>query len=1186
MTLTPFEETVRNQRRVSAPETSAWVAANAGAGKTKVLTDRVMRLLLTGVPPSRILSITFTKAAAAEMADRLFQRLGEWALLDDEALREQLYELDNEKTRSTEEISVARRLFARALETPGGLKIQTIHSFCESVLKRFPLEAGIAPGFRVMEETESDALLYEIVSTFALQSLEIEGDAPIAGDFALLNEALGEDVLRSNLYALARRGLEISRAIAEAGGVTSFLNNLAEMLAVDPAWDEETLIDEYQLALDADFLESAFSALASGSKTDMERADALRTLLDATDLEDIWQASFDLFMTTAGTPRKSLATKQADSNLPGVKDRLVQVQETFLQLEEKRKGVALFGITTALYRLAIATYAQYTSEKRTRGLLDFDDLISKTASLFHDTSADWVLYKMDQEITHILVDEAQDTSDSQWRVIEGPLQEFFAGLGAAEENRTVFVVGDEKQSIYSFQGANVDLFREKQGALFGLVTTAEKPFLVEDLVLSFRSSQAVLSFVDAAFEAPGAAKGVSELAEMRHIPNRAGAAGQVELWPLVLRSEKEDGNPWDAPVDMPDVAHPARQLARHITGTIKSWLDEKKLLPARGRPVEPRDIMILCQSRGTIFQELVRELALQGVPTAGADRIKLMENIAVQDLVSATKFAVQSADDLSLAEVLKSPLFGFTDEDLFLLTREETATTLWKKLTLYSGEDDMLAQKCQYAQATLRRARTAGMLRGAHAFYMSLLEEGQPSGWQRFYSRLGEAAREPLQEFLNEALEYENTHPRTLQGFLQHVASLTTELKREIDGSDNLVRIMTVHGSKGLEADIVFLADATQANFARIDGLLPIGPLPEQAPQAYEKQYGYYAYSGAKSTDNPATERAREAAIAERAEEYRRLFYVAATRARDQLYICGTQIGRTKPESMLTKPDEEASWYALATRAFEKLDTVEAGEAPWGGVILRHATEQTDSVPDHVKSAPTQEPSLPEWLYEPAPREKTIRRISPSHLEVYDEAALITPAEEISYSPVTQAGAYSPFTRGNALHLLLEKLPDVPMEARAAVAAEMLQKQFADIEENDRQAWVSEVLAVLEEPAFAAVFGPGSRAEVSLLGQLGEGGEAPIVSGQIDRLCVLDDKVLIVDYKTNRPPPDKIADVPASYIGQLAAYRGLLQKIYQGKEVHCALLWTWDCRLMPIPQQVLDHAYVHSLVGPNAENQA
>ena len=881
-----YKETVAAQRAVATPANSAWVAANAGSGKTKVLTDRVMRLLLAGTDPSKILCITFTKAAAAEMADRLFRRLGEWALMEDDALQDQLAELDGEAARGRDQLSVARQLFARALETPGGLKIQTIHSFCESVLKRFPLEAGVMPGARVIEEHEARQLLQEIVSAAGVRAFS--GEAQDKQDFVTLTKEIDEENLRKDLFTLANRSFEILQCLEKHGGLDGFRDHLARRLGADPRVSPDAHKTAFVEKLDMTWLEGAYSAYLASGTNDQKRAAALRLVLDARTAENAFEAACALFMTGAGKPSAKMADAGAEKALPGLAERMTGYQAALVEALDHIRSRELYDTSAACYRLALRISEDYTRQKRARGWLDFDDLIQKTAQLFETAGADWVLYKLDQGIDHVLVDEAQDTSGPQWQVINGPLNEFFAGEAARELARTIFVVGDEKQSIYSFQGADVGLFRTQQEALTAQVTAAEMPFMVRGLTLSFRSVSPVLQFVDEVFADREAAEGVSETTELVHSANRQGHAGLVELWPLIEKEQVPAGRPWDAPVDTVTANDPSRQLAAHIADRIRHWLKTEELLPSRGRPIRPGDVMILCQRRGPVFHELVRELTRQGVPTAGTDRIRLLDHMAVKDMLSALRFALQPADNLSLAEVLKGPLFGFSEEDLFLLAYDRGAATLWQRLCAVADdqEGDEFTEKCRTAAASLRAARSRGLFAGAHAFMTFLLEEGDPSGWRRFYSRLGMAAREPLQELLNEALDFENSQPRTVQGFLSHIERRETELKKEVDGGDDLVRIITVHGSKGLEADIVILADAAYDNFSKVGNFLPLGEAGVTSA-GYAPEEGLYVRSTGKAADNQAARAAREYAVAQRAEEYRRLFYVAATRARDRLYICG-----------------------------------------------------------------------------------------------------------------------------------------------------------------------------------------------------------------------------------------------------------------------------------------------------------
>ncbi|GGD16057.1 double-strand break repair helicase AddA [Aquisalinus flavus] len=1165
--------TTASQRSAAAPGGSAWVAANAGSGKTKVLTDRVMRLLLAGHQPSKLLCITFTKAAAAEMADRLFRRLGSWALMDDANLREELRKLDD-APRTAQDLSDARKLFARALEAPGGLKIQTIHSFCESVLKRFPLESGISPGFSVMEEADATGRIDAIIDSLAERLWRDGGEE--RDDFLLLTDRLQEEDIRRHIAFLANRGREIGVAVHAAGGLDAFFSQLADYLEVDPALDRATILAELMTACEAwhDFIDASVDALDEGGKDDKTSAASLRAMRHCTDAETHFEAATGFAFTKAGDPRKRLTNKAGQKAVPGADETLQEIAETVQQARDMLNGVDIFQSTRALYRLALFVYDAYEADKARRGMLDFDDLIARTAALFHDRAATWVLYKLDQGIDHLLVDEAQDTSGSQWNVIEGPLLEFFAGKGAREDQRTVFVVGDEKQSIYSFQGADVGLFQAQQSRLNEIITTAERPFSIEELTVSFRSTAPVLGFVDEMFTDALAATGVSEVNPMRHQAARIGHAGHVELWPLVQKSDRPEIKPWHVPVDTPGQDDPAQVLARHIARTIKDWLDKGEMLAARGRPVRPSDVMILCQSRGRVFQEIVRALVSEGVPTAGSDRVKLMDHIAAQDMRSATRFALQQTDDLSLAEVLKSPLFGFSDDDLFAIAHGRGRRSLWHVL-VESGDE-----KCRTAVERLKQAIHTGRNRGPYAFYTQLLETGSPSGWKRFYARLGTGARDVLQELLSEALTFESGNPRSLQGFLDHIEGLDSDLKKEIGGDEDVVRIMTVHGAKGLEAPIVFLADMGYANYARLKSPVPAGPQTDsRTGGGYAPQPGYYFLLPSKDGDNGASAAAREHAIALKAEEYRRLLYVAATRAEDRLYLCGTLPGTTRLDTFLAKPGNECSWYALADAAFRRIKNrglvAEGDEMPWGGNARVYSSGQEEQPRDEDPHTARPAVPVPDWLRRPAVKEVPPRMISPSTLGGSLERDTDSPAAEpAAYAPLAapDGSGLTPFTRGNALHLLLERLPDVAAADREAAASRLLIRHYPDLSAHF-EGWTREALGVLTDPAFAPVFALGSRAEVPVMGSI----EGAIISGQIDRLAISGGRVLIVDYKTNRPPPERVDDAPRAYVAQMAAYRHLMQEIYKDHQVDCALLWTWVPRLMPLPAEMMDHALLQRL---------
>ncbi|MXZ83759.1 MAG: AAA family ATPase, partial [Synechococcus sp. SB0666_bin_14] len=512
------------QVQASQPTRSTWLAANAGSGKTRVLTDRVARLLLRGARPEQILCLTYTKAAAAEMQNRLFRTLGAWAMVPDDELRHKLAAL-GETDLPSRQLRRARTLFACAIETPGGLQIQTIHAFCARLLRRFPLEAGVSPQFVEMDEHDRGHLIDHIIHHMA------EGKQGRLLD-ALATQLGGEDSLSKVMLQVVSKREDFQQHPLP-------WPRLLEIFSLPPAITEQTLVDQVFLPGDLELLAQLRTRLAGSSKGDQNAAKKLASLAAANPtVADV--ALLEGVLLTGATARTPHAAKTGAfptralrkttaSLIPPLEALMVRVE----QARPQRLGLAAAQRSMALHGFAAAFLPIYAHEKQRRGWLDFDDLIQKSGFLLRDSSvADWVLFRLDRGVDHVLVDEAQDTSPRQWDVIDQLTREFSSGEGARTVQRTVFVVGDKKQSIYSFQGADPKAFDTMAGVFGKRLEGANLHLQKLHLEYSFRSAPVILQLVDAVFEGQEEA-GFSP--REHHKAFKEALPGRVDLWPLAPR---------------------------------------------------------------------------------------------------------------------------------------------------------------------------------------------------------------------------------------------------------------------------------------------------------------------------------------------------------------------------------------------------------------------------------------------------------------------------------------------------------------------------------------------------------------------------------------------------------------------------------------------------------------------------
>ncbi|KZK87396.1 ATP-dependent helicase/nuclease subunit A [Pseudovibrio sp. Ad13] len=1146
-------KTLDSQQRAAHPENSAWVSANAGSGKTFVLARRVVRLLLSGTDPSRILCLTFTKAAAAEMATRVFDSLAKWTQLSDAELSAEIEDIEGRPT-STKQLANARRLFAKALETPGGLKIQTIHAFCEALLHQFPLEANVAGHFSVLDDRLAEELLNEARAS-VLHSAEIEPDSDIGSALSQLIELLPDSGVEKALSELISRRDAFYRWVAPYGDLESAVSALYADFSVMPDDDISGFASALRrnVSLSDDEVKAFAEALRVGSKTDQDRAAALDQAITHKS-DEAWRIAWlKIFLTGTLSPRKSLATKKVQTAFPEVVERLFAEQMRVLEALQHLNAVITVSGTKAILTLSDAVLRYYETEKLRRGYLDFEDLVVKSAQLLSRAeAAQWVQYKLDQGLDHILVDEAQDTSPRQWEVIRALAEEFFAGDSAREKVRTIFAVGDEKQSIYSFQGAVPAYFAEMRKFFARRAQEAQKNFEGIELNLSFRSTPDVLGAVDKVFDTPETYKGLSQdnVAPV-HEAIRHNDPGRVEIWPLEEAVETLEPDDWTQPIDAIGTGNPMLRLATRIAEQIKDW-DQRKI-------AGPGDVLVLVRKRGQFVEALNRELKRLDVPAAGSDRLVLTDHIAVKDLVALGRFILLPEDDLSLACVLKSPLFGLVDDDLFEIAHETPGVprpgTLWHEL-LRKSEN---SEKWQEIRKQLVVWRDRADFVPPFEFFAKIM--GTDGYRQKFRERLGTEVDDVLDEFLSLTLTYEKSGTPGMEGFLAWLAEAPTEIKRELNAAKGMVRIMTVHGSKGLEAPYVILADGCNA---------PVSSL--HAPVMVEKQRAGDTQAAPalvwlpnKAQRTEWHEEALELLAEEQKEEYRRLLYVALTRAKDRLVVCGWSPKRG--------PHDEC-WYTLTRNGLieEAREQTDANGEVSAWIWTKNGIEKPEPIlPQAEKIESRKQAVMPDWVSTNVSTPERIRRVKPS--AAFEEMEAKENIEQQDPKDALEAARQPedwPLVRGRIVHRLLEFLPDLSDEQRVASAERFLASSLPERFEDKKERLLDDVLGTLSNPEFAELFSANGRAEVPIQGMLtGEDGKPVEIFGLIDRLLVNDKEVIILDFKTNAYVPRSVHEVSETYVAQLAVYRKLLSELYPDRRIRALLLYTSGPHLVEIPVELM-----------------
>lgn len=1138
--------TIRRQQTASDPSASAWVSAHAGSGKTHVLAQRVLRLLLAGARPSQILCLTYTKAAAANMGARVFDRLAHWATLDDASLAKDIAEM-GATVESRADLDFARRLFARAVETPGGLKIQTIHAFCEKLLHIFPFEANVPASFRVVDDLER-AELMDAARRRALAVATQDG-----GPLRKALETVARDTSAPGFDALCEELLQHRQKIARMREQEDYETRVFAALGLR---SEESLARIEAAIIHEGEPPAAWPALArllrGGSTNDGKLANSLDAAIALAPHPDCIETYLAAFFTKDGEPRGVGKTKIVTSALakrePQLLARLEAERDRLGPLVEKRKAAAAAERSLALHALGDAILSEYEHAKRRRGLLDYDDLIEGARRLLHRSSPSWVLYKLDAQIDHVLLDEAQDTSSPQWDILVAIADEFCAGAGAREGRRgpprSFFAVGDEKQSIFSFQGAAPERFEAMRREFSRRFKVVERRFEEVTLTQSFRSAPGVLQAVDEIFAIDDNRRGLSfdpQEPAPRHEAWKSDVAALVEIWEPIGATTAPDSSDWRLPLDYVDANDPNERLAHRLARKVRALLapESGECVEDRGalRPVEAGDILILVRKRGPLFEAIIRALKSEGVAVAGADRLNLADHIAVHDLIALGRAALLPQDDLTLASVLKSPFFGFDDDDLIALAPGRRASLVE---ALAESEEP----RCRAAAERLRRLRRDAADLAPFDFYSSVL--GLDGGRAQLVARLGGEAEDAIDEFLKLTASFEREQPPSLTAFLAMAESLDLSIKRDMESAGGAVRVMTVHAAKGLEAKIVFLPDTCGAAAGKHD------------PKLYvlgEADDAVLLWSLAKDSDPVALKAAREAHQNSEREESRRLLYVALTRAEERLYICGAHG---------VKGRAEGCWHDAIRLALEPGCEALPDPLEPASTILRRgaALPRFDLSREKQTFAAIELPAFATT--------RTKREEAP--------APPLRPSSALAGADVIDFANDGPgkgeqaerLLHGRLVHALLQHLPGCAPDRRREAARRFLQARGGFLDDDKRESLAQSALAVLADPSLAPLFGPESSSEVDVVATLENGA---VVSGRIDRLAETATEALIAEFKTGRPR-GKIDD---AHLRQLALYRAAVAPLFPGKRLRCFLIFTQNASVVEADEAALDAAFARAL---------
>ena len=1093
---------ILNQQLASDPKNSVWVMASAGSGKTKVLTDRILRLLLEDVAPHKILCLTFTKVASVEMQERLNKELQNWIICNDKELFEKLLNLTGEKPEA-HFISKARGLLIKILNAELKIKIQTIHSFCQSILKSFPFEAKIPINFELLEENQAKILLKNSQKNILQNATK---DEELRDLIFKINSQISDESFTLLLSNLLQNKDKINFITHKYFGIKNAIKEMREKFNLN--YENNNFLEIYNKIFN-DFVENLnLSQLQifnkklseSSGKNDLKSFENIKKFIENPKFEN-FKFIQDGFFTKENTPRKF--SKKIYENLTKEIDNFYTKINDF---NKQNQACITIENSYNLIKIVMAILDDFQKIKIANCYLDYGDLINIANQVLENPEfSDWIKLKMDSSFDHILIDEAQDTNPIQWSIIKSLTDDFFSGESSSNKSRSIFVVGDEKQSIMGFQGADIN-----QTKLFYDYLLQKSNFQLQniDLNISFRSGINILNLVDDVFNNNDCNlnKSLCKIGKYTNHQSFRQSAGYVEIWQNDGISETKIDNDEDSelhqnqdfiidqdsaetpkkstkkiPIDFSwkiDFSNQATDnnhdlIAKFVSQKIKKWIDEKRLIHDKNRPIEYGDIMILVRNRQNgLIDKLSQNFNQLKIPFISVGKIKFSENLLIQDILNIAKFALLPSDCFNLACLLKSPFFNVEEDELFELCKikNDKQQNLWSSL------------KSTKYYNSLENIINLSKKNDVYEFFFKILNDVQNQ--INIASRFTIEGLEIVNNFLFICNDFNQKNATNLQNFIEFVEKIDPEIILN-STSKNQIKITTIHSSKGLQAPIVIMPDCLYSYSNQLDNKEKILWLDD-----------FPLWINKDSKINSLIKKVSDIKISENYEEHLRLLYVALTRAEDEIYIGG-----------LSNKKDEKCWYEIINKINSNNYRKTKFENPKNNIL--------------IKNFPT--------------------KISLENSNfVFNDKHI-----NYEYDLVNQG-----LITGKILHKILEiigKNFEMPKVWLKNIINNFV-KNSSDIHLSEQKNILQIIENFLDSKLFLEIF------EVNFDGKILC--EYEIFYNKkilrIDLIKIYKNEILIIDYKSDEIMPDNI---PEQYFDQLNLYKSALQKLYPDHKINCAILW-------------------------------